>query len=67
MSNAISKADATRHNLELDIQKLKSANTELKAILGDLVDIQNGSPLVRDTDKWNKIMKKAYEILGWEG
>jgi len=37
---------------------------ELKDILESLVDIQNGPPLIRATDKWNEIMTKAYKLLG---
>ena len=32
-------------------------------LLRDLVDIQNGAPLVQDEDKWKDIMDKSYTFL----
>ena len=47
--------------------KLKAENGRLKDVLSSLVDIQNGPPLIRDTENWNEIMKKAFVALGLKG
>jgi hypothetical protein len=62
---------AQKHKLASDIQNYASTlnrevleeNEKLKAALNDLVDVQNGPPLVRDTDQWNEIMERCYKLL----
>lgn len=41
------------------VERLK----ELHETLTDLVDLQNGAPLERYKDEWNKVMDKAYELI----
>jgi len=46
-----------------EIDRLQAEDTDLKNTLQSLVDIQNGSPLVRDEKEWQKIMDKACGLL----
>ena len=32
-------------------------------VLDELVDIQNGPPLIKYTDDWNKVMQWAFKLL----
>ena len=44
-------------------KKLQSENAKLKKALEALYAVQNGPPLIRDTDEWNTAMKHASELL----
>lgn len=51
-----------------EIGELKAQNKELKEALQELVNEQNGPPLLRDEHRWTKAMEKAEELLEkkWE-
>jgi len=54
------------HYLETERKTVKVLQAELadvKDTLQSLADIQNGSPLIRDEEKWQAIMDKAYKLL----
>lgn len=36
---------------------------EAADLLSNLVDLQNGSPLVKYEDEWEKVMARSYELL----
>ncbi len=36
---------------------------ELEKVLEDLLDVQNGPPLIKYEDQWNEITARAYKIL----
>lgn len=61
--------DRTGRDIYVDIPAcnedtiLMAAAPELADCLRDLFDIQNGPPLIRDTEKWEEIMKRASRIL----
>ena len=46
-----------------EIDALQSENERLKAALEALCAVQNGPPLIRDTDEWNTAMERASELL----
>ena len=45
------------------IDELEAELADVKDTLQSLADIQNGSPLIRDEEKWQAIMDKAYKLL----
>lgn len=55
----MSEADQLREELK----KLAQKYDEMADALEDLVDIQNGPPLVRWADKWSKAYCRANEVL----
>ena len=50
-------------HLEICVEVLKSELSDVLKALRDLHDEQNGPPLIRREDDWNKAMGKAYRIL----
>ena len=53
------RLDETAHEIEL----LRKERDGLREALQELVDWQNGPPLVTYTDGWNKAMEKARAAL----
>ena len=53
--------------LEADQSKREAENARLRRALESLMDIQNGPPLVRDTEAWNEAMAEAGQALGEKG
>lgn len=45
------------------IQSLQSEVEQLKGLLQELVDIQNGPPLEQHKNEWQEVMDKCYSIL----
>ena len=50
-------------DLRKEIERLEAELADVKDTLQSLADIQNGSPLIRDEEKWQTIMDKAYKLL----
>ena len=50
-------------DLRKEIERLEAELADVKDTLQSLADIQNGSPLIRDEEKWQAIMDKAYKLL----
>ena len=48
---------------DAEIEKLREERSRLREALQELVDWQNGPPLVTYTDGWNKAMEKARAAL----
>jgi len=49
--------------LQTEVLKLETELKYVKDVLQSMVYIQNGSPLVRDEEEWQKIMDKSHELL----
>jgi len=52
---------------EVRATKAEADNARLREALQDLMDVQNGPPLVRDEEDWNKAMSSARAALSGEG
>lgn len=56
------------YEAEVKARKLAEAdNARLREALQDLMDVQNGPPLVRDEEDWNNAMGAARKALSGEG
>ena len=50
--------------LPCDVARLVAHARSLEAALLDLADLQNGPPLIRDTDEWDAVMDRTWKLLG---
>ena len=62
------RTECERNNLELRakigrIAELESELAACKTALSDLIDLQNGPPLIRDKEAWGIAMTKAFCCL----